>query len=239
MATMVSPARRARRSRARSVVRRPGGGCAAARGRSTAAGRTRARRRRCARPDARARTAHVQYGASPVRGRARTAQAGADPERQSMSHAGGGSPARTSWLPRTSVIDSAAWAARHCVNAACSAGTRPAAACRKSPSTTSRVAAVRSIRASSRARSFAVAPRGIATPPARKAAALPRWTSATNNVRARGQNSARSARSSTVSPASVTTAAPARIDNSCGSRRLGGAGGEERFHGRSCHARQS
>ena len=52
--------------------------------------------------------------------------------------AGGGSPAWLSWLPRTSTSSTAAWRLRQQASAASTAGLRASAACRKSPSTTSR-----------------------------------------------------------------------------------------------------
>ncbi len=132
-----------------------------------------------------------------------------DPARHRCATPAGGSPAFTSWLPRTRVMATPAWVSRHAVKAASSAATRPAAACRKSPSTTSCVAPVRAISPESRDRSLAVAPRGTGTPPARNAAALPRCTSATNTVRSRGQCRARSAKSSTRSPPTCALSASA------------------------------
>ena len=53
-----------------------------------------------------------------------------------MPSAAGGSPARLSWLPRTSVQASRAWRARQASSAASSGGVRACAACRKSPRNT-------------------------------------------------------------------------------------------------------
>jgi hypothetical protein len=82
-----------------------------------------------------------------------------------MPSASGGSPARLSWLPRTSVIAMPACRARQASTVAST--VRACAACRKSPRNTMCRGACAAISASSRARFSCVVPPGTGWPSAR------------------------------------------------------------------------
>ena len=106
---------------------------------------------------------------------------------------GGGSPARSSWLPRTRTSSSDACSRRQRATAPSVAGACERAEWRKSPRKTTRRARQVAISADSAASVSLVVPRGTGTPRARKLTALPMCASAISSVRLAARNAAFSA----------------------------------------------
>src|SRR4051812_5982230 len=128
-----------------------------------------------------------------------------------MPRYGGGSPARSSWLPRTRTSSSDACSRRQRATAPSVAAACERAEWRKSPRKTTRRARQVAISADRAASVSLVVPRGTGTPRARKLTALPMCASATRSVRLAARNAAFSANSVSGLPAArivvVTTLA--------------------------------
>src|SRR5258706_2161162 len=123
-----------------------------------------------------------------------------------MSRCSGGSPARSSWLPRTRISSSEACRSRHCDIASIVVGACERAECRKSPRNTMRCTASRLTMLLSTSSVSPVVPLGTGTPSCRKLEALPKCASAINSVSLAGMNTAFSGSSIRSWPATRTVA---------------------------------
>src|SRR5436190_2817662 len=135
-----------------------------------------------------------------------------------MPRYGGGSPARSSWLPRTRTSSSDACSRRQRATAPSVAAACERAEWRKSPRKTTRRARQVAISADSAASVSLVVPRGTGTPRARKLTALPMCASATSSVRLAARNAAFSASSVSGLPAArivVVTALASPAGSRC------------------------